>query len=253
MGDAKKKAALKDSDLSQIRKEDLNPKADEKNFVTFKGTSKIPYLACGAFTHGRKSLCRLPAGSSTDHLGYGRCKYHGGLSTGPKSPEGKAAIGLATKHGFYSNALGPKEKAAYEDMVTKSVVGLDHEIYMLKAKILVYLEKWREKWDAVNEKEGEAQADRATKVLYKESEGNSTSTAYYHAGTIEDKPLIRALETLGRLVDKHAKLNPGSDGDTLVNQVNAELRAASYGQVSVTWGNTKPQTRSEEGGANERG
>lgn len=255
MDDAKKKAALKNSDLSAVKKEDLNPNADEKNFVAFTSKGNKPYLACGALSRSRRKgdLCHMTAGQGTKHVGYGRCKYHGGCNTGPSTPEAKAAVAQnATKHGFYSNALSPREREAYDDMVAKSVVGLDHEIYMLKAKILVYLEKWREKWDAVNTKEGEAQADRATKVLYKESEGNSTSTAYYHAGTIEDKPLIRALETLGRLVDKHAKLNPGEGGDSLVNQVNAELRAASYGQVSVTWGNSKPQTRSEEGGTNER-
>lgn len=250
MDDAKQKAALKNSDPSTIRKEDLNPNADEKNFVAFKGKQKTPYLACGAKSKNKKAgdLCHLVAGMGTEHKGYGRCKFHGGCNTGPKTPAGKAKVAQnSTKHGFYSDVLGAAEKEAYEDMVQKNTIGLEHEIFMLKAKILVYLKKWREKWDVVNDREGSDQADRATKVLYKESEGNSTSTAYYHAGTIEDKPLMRALETLGRLVDKHAKLNPGSDSDTLVNQLNTELRAASYGQVSVTWGNSKPQTRSEEG------
>lgn len=247
MDDAKKKnAALKNVEPSQIRKEDLNPNADEKNFVAFKGKQQTPYLACGAKVRGKNSVCRQVAGMGTDHTGQGRCKYHGGCSTGPQTEEGKAAVAQnSTKHGFYSSVLGKEEKAAYENLINRNDVGLEHEIYVLKAKILVYLQKWRERWDAVNSKEGPDQADKATKVLAKESEGNSTVTTYYHAGTIEDKPLMRALETLGRLVDKHAKLNPGEGGDSLVNSLNAELRAASYGQVSVSWGGSKPQARKE--------
>ena len=35
----------------------------------------------------------------------GRCKFHGGLSTGPKTPEGKAKIAEATKHRMASGQL----------------------------------------------------------------------------------------------------------------------------------------------------
>lgn len=252
MSDAKEKkaTAAETADPSKIDKKTLNAKADDLNFVAQRKGGAI-FLACGAKSKNKKAgdRCHMIAGMGTDHVGHGRCKFHGGSSTGPKTPEGKAAVALnSVKHGFYSEALGDEEKDIYADLVNKNVIGLEHEIFMLKAKILSYLKKWRAKWEATAAKEGPDQADRATKVLAKESEGNSTVTTYYHAGTIEDKPLIRALETLGRLVDKHAKLNPGSDGDTLVNQLNAELRAASYGQVSVTWGSSKPQTRSDEGG-----
>lgn len=257
MNDAKKKEkgeTAAATDPSQIDKLTLNPKADEKNFIAIRKNG-TPFLACGAKSKNKKAgdLCHMIAGHGTDHVGHGRCKFHGGSSTGPTSPEGKAAVALnSVKHGFYSEALGAEEREVYGDLVNKNVVGLEHEIFMLKAKILVYLKRWRAKWDATAEKEGPDRADQATKVLAKESEGNSTVTTYYHAGTIEDKPLIRALETLGRLVDKHAKLNTGSDGDTLVNQLNTELRAASYGQVSLTWGSSQPQTRSEGGAANDQ-
>jgi hypothetical protein len=40
---------------------------------------------CEAFLKGRDTQCR-----STDLLPNGRCRLHGGRSTGPRSPEGKA-------------------------------------------------------------------------------------------------------------------------------------------------------------------
>ena len=58
------------------------------------GFSKAP--RCGAKTR-RGSRCRCPAMSN------GRCCIHGGLSTGPTTPEGIERIRrAATKHGRYS-------------------------------------------------------------------------------------------------------------------------------------------------------
>lgn len=54
---------------------------------------------CGASrSHGR-GTCKAPAMSN------GRCRKHGGLSTGPTSPEGRARCAAAkTKHGRRSKA-----------------------------------------------------------------------------------------------------------------------------------------------------
>ena len=46
-------------------------------------------LRCGARTKGSGQPCRLKA-----IYWSGRCKFHGGLSSGPKSPEGKARSAL---------------------------------------------------------------------------------------------------------------------------------------------------------------
>jgi hypothetical protein len=51
---------------------------------------------CGAKTRGG-GACLCPA------MPNGRCRLHGGLSTGPKSPEGRRRIRLALlKHGRYT-------------------------------------------------------------------------------------------------------------------------------------------------------
>ena len=63
-----------------------------------KKKNKQPHDAryCGAKTR-QGDFCRQVAGWGTDHVGYGRCKLHGGASPGP--PKGNCN---AWKHGFYS-------------------------------------------------------------------------------------------------------------------------------------------------------
>ena len=50
-----------------------------------------PKKKCGAHARTTGAPCKAKA------LPNGRCKLHGGLSTGPRSAEGKQAIGAATK------------------------------------------------------------------------------------------------------------------------------------------------------------
>ncbi len=47
---------------------------------------------CGAYARSTGKPCRCKA------LRNSRCRLHGGLSTGPKTPEGKVKIAEATKH-----------------------------------------------------------------------------------------------------------------------------------------------------------
>jgi hypothetical protein len=51
---------------------------------------------CGAYARSTGNPCRAKA------LANGRCKNHGGLSTGPKTPESKARIGAATRQRMVS-------------------------------------------------------------------------------------------------------------------------------------------------------
>src|SRR4051794_22495215 len=61
---------------------------------------------CGARTRAG-TPCRSPA------MGNGRCRLHGGLSTGPTSPEGLARLARArTVHGAYG-----AEMRAFREMV----------------------------------------------------------------------------------------------------------------------------------------
>jgi hypothetical protein len=62
---------------------------------------------CGAKTKGKGTPCRSPA------MPNGRCRMHGGCSTGAKTPEGIERIRAArTKHGRYSAASIAQRRAA---------------------------------------------------------------------------------------------------------------------------------------------
>src|ERR1039458_459951 len=69
-----------------------------------------PNLAprCGAKVRATGCACRAPA------MANGRCRCHGGKSTGPRTPEGRASVARAhTTHGNYAQAgLGAKHRVA---------------------------------------------------------------------------------------------------------------------------------------------
>ena len=217
-----------DNDL----KKQLHELADKKNFIAER--QGRPILCCGARKKKSPGFCKSVAGAGTDHPGYGRCKYCGGNNTGPKTPEGKAKVAQnGRKHGFYSEVLNQAERDTYEELLEKKQLGLEHEIYMMKAKILAYLKRYSLKEQGAGYE--------GLKQWYKDGE----EKAFYHAGTIEDRPLQRALETLRRLVDSHAKLTQ-TTGDDLLSSINQELRAVSQGSVSLSWGG---EAQKKEGGS----
>ena len=65
-----------------------------------------PGQRCGAKTR-RGTACQRPANKQN-----GRCRLHGGRSTGPKSAEGRAKIAAANlRHGEFTQAKIAKRKA----------------------------------------------------------------------------------------------------------------------------------------------
>ena len=54
-------------------------------------------LTCGAHSRNSGQPCKLPPISLTS--GNGRCKYHGGMSTGPVTPEGIARWRIGISNG----------------------------------------------------------------------------------------------------------------------------------------------------------
>ncbi len=57
----------------------------------------LPHALCGAMARRTGKSCRQPA------MKNGRCRLHGGLSTGPKTQKGKDKIMMSnTRHGFYA-------------------------------------------------------------------------------------------------------------------------------------------------------
>ena len=64
------------------------------------------YLLCGAKTRSGKPCAKYPMNEKR------RCRLHGGLSTGPKTAEGRARIAAAHfKHGKRSKAFTAAQRA----------------------------------------------------------------------------------------------------------------------------------------------
>lgn len=209
----------------------FHPQADHMNMIAVM--RKNPTLCCGAVKNGKP--CRQVAGAGTKHLGYGRCRLHGGNNTGPKTPEGKArAIQNNRTHGLYAKTLLPEEQEIFDQLQEAEPKSLEYEISLQKTKIISYLTRQREKFEKDREKEGDEIAYRKSKVYY--SEGENGGRSYYHAGTIEDRALDRALNTLRRLVEAHNRMHGDEKTDDIMDAINNELRAASKGQVSISWG-----------------
>ena len=65
-------------------------------------------IRCSAKTRAGTTCSKFPM------EGKRRCRLHGGLSTGPKTAEGRAAISAAnTKHGHYKNWREKRAKEKY--------------------------------------------------------------------------------------------------------------------------------------------
>jgi len=93
---------------------------------------------CGATAKSTGEPCKLAAGYGTDHLGEGRCKYHGGCNTGPK-PENMKKNKNSVKTGEYEtlwyDTLDDNEKQKLEEMTTSILEQLDHEIKLTNIRI----------------------------------------------------------------------------------------------------------------------
>lgn len=89
---------------------------------------------CGATAKSTGEPCQLPAGFGTDHVGTGRCKYHGGANTGaPK--KNKNAVKTGEYETLWYDTLDDDEKKKLEEMTTEVLDQLDHEIKLTNIRI----------------------------------------------------------------------------------------------------------------------
>lgn len=88
----------------------MNVKSDNKPHVSNPFAN---VLKCGAKTR-KGTPCKSPA------MKNGRCRLHGGLSTGPKTPEGRARCGN-WKHGYYSRPA-KAQRALVRELCSSALV-----------------------------------------------------------------------------------------------------------------------------------
>lgn len=205
------------------KKTEIHPLADEKNFITVRQGKLI--LCCGAKKKRTEGFCKSYAGSGTEHSGYGRCKYCGGCATGPRTEEGKRTVGKknARKHGLYANYLTDAEQAIFDEIYQKRDVSLYKEISLYKTKIDSYMQHvWITK---------RAQGKRG---LIK-TQIRKGVISQYEMGSIEDPHLHKAVEHLRRLIATASSVDI-NDEENLLDEINAELKAASQQKALNSWG-----------------
>jgi hypothetical protein len=116
-------------------------KEGTKQVTTKKTSQNKPHdkNICGAKGKQSGLPCARPAGWGTSHPGEGRCKLHGGCSTGPKDATGNKN---AVKHGVYETVirdrLSDMEKAVFDSISDDS--NMSQELRILRFKLLRLLE-----------------------------------------------------------------------------------------------------------------
>lgn len=75
----------------------LRPEFLETNYMKIR-------VLCGAYARTTGQSCQATA------LGNGRCKNHGGLSTGPKTEQGKQAIRMSNRQRKTNQTRSPDQE-----------------------------------------------------------------------------------------------------------------------------------------------
>jgi hypothetical protein len=96
----------------------------ENNFEASHSVNRL-------FENVPKCGAKTRSGEPCKKLGMknGRCKFHGGKSTGPKTLEGKLRAALSNyKHGFYSKAAKEERRQTAEWIrQTRQSLGIDYQ------------------------------------------------------------------------------------------------------------------------------
>ena len=89
----------------------------QTNYTTLGG--RVTCTQCNAKSKRTKQQCRNPA-----IKGKTKCKHHGGLSTGSRTPEGKARqIAANTNHGNETRAIREERSAKLAELYELEMLG----------------------------------------------------------------------------------------------------------------------------------
>ena len=90
---------------------------EKTNYTTLGG--RVTCTRCGAKSKRTKQQCRNPA-----IKGKTKCRHHGGLSTGSRTPAGKARqIAANTKHGRETRAIRKERSAKLAELYQLEMLG----------------------------------------------------------------------------------------------------------------------------------
>jgi len=89
----------------------------QTNYTTLGG--RVTCTQCNALSKRTRLRCRSPA-----IKGKTKCRFHGGLSSGSKTLEGKARqIAANTKHGFETRAIREERSAKLAELYALEMLG----------------------------------------------------------------------------------------------------------------------------------
>lgn len=158
---------------------------------------------CGAKTRAG-GKCKAPA------MANGRCRVHGGASTGPKDARGNLN---ARTHGFYSDALTVDERKLWHRV---EIGTLDDEIRLMKIKLhrLVKLSGSQDVADLIDSAmEVANKHDSHPKVGGFDKTEIRVKAARYGDLIIQALDAIRKLELARRELNKKDKEGDGDDSE----------------------------------------
>lgn len=99
---------------------------------------------CGAKTRAG-TPCQQKAGWGTNHVGEGRCKLHGGASTGPRdrkrASEKKKKNKNAEKHGLFSKHLPEETNSIIEEIENKNPIDILWENITIQYAAIIRAQK----------------------------------------------------------------------------------------------------------------
>ena len=159
------------------------------------------YKICGAKTK-RGTPCKRPAGWGTNHVGEGRCKLHGGASTGPKNQKNnKNAVTTGEHEAIWIDTLEDEEKDLLNKITLDKIKQIDNEIKLTEIRerrMLKRIQKLKDSELMTTKAIAGIDRDAETKLMEKE-ETLSKIQAIEEALTRVQNNKIKLIETKHKL------------------------------------------------------
>lgn len=167
---------------------------------------KKPGKKCNARTpNSPTGYCRLNPGQGTDHLGKGRCKYHGG------------SAGRKIIHGLYSKKLPSTIRNEFEKLAkSPELVDLSSELALTKSLLLNFLESMEDKL-----------TDADSNWWIQESKTG------YQSISAEASVMIKMLESMGKIFTRMSSVET-----KLANQLTIRDVYIIINQVKISMNET---------------
>lgn len=212
----------------------------EEHFIG-KESSSVPTVEPDEYCNGKKvdrtdagetvftGYCRNPAGKGTGHLGEGRCKYHGGCSTGaPGGNQNRTTHALNADPENYYESLNPEQKefirdvsATIEDRVRENTGDVDHLDRRLAKRIAIELHIVSKASDYVINVSG------LVDTITTEQAGKERKTALLEEVRKRDRTIVEMLRDLGVLDE------PKLEKSVLLERWGEELNSDSQKSLNT--------------------